>query len=128
MATTYHNAGLNLSQITVNDMVYSASGNFLTAGSGETLILKTIQIANVTDPVAGTYYDVNVSAELLDASTSTTHSLGQFIGIPKHSSLDILADNLVLETGDKVDLRITGSSQGSVTYEVNAVGSYLKIT
>ena len=102
MATTYHNAGLNLSQVTVNEMTYSSSGNFLTAGAGETLILKTIQIANVTDPVSGTYYDVNVSAELLDVSTSTTHSLGQFIGIPKHSSLDILADNLNTKTNKHV--------------------------
>ncbi len=128
MATTYHNTGLNLSQVTTNNMNYSASGNFLTAGSGETLILKSIQIANVTDAVSGTYYDMNVSAELLDVSTSTTHSLGEFISVPKQSSLDILADNLVLEPGDKVDLRITGSSEGSITYEVNAVGSYLKIT
>ena len=128
MATTYHNAGLNLSQSTVLNMNYSASGDFLTAGSGETLILKNIQIANTTEPVTGTYYNTNITAKFLDLSTSTTHSLAKVMSIPKNSSIDILSDNLVLETGDKIQLQITGSSGGTVNYEINAVGSYLKIT
>lgn len=128
MATTYHNAGLNLSQSTVLNMNYSASGDFLTAGSGETLILKNIQIANTTEPVTGTYYNTNITAKFLDLSTSTTHSLAKVMSIPKNSSIDILSDNLVLETGDKIQLQITGSSEGTINYEINAVGSYLKIT
>ena len=128
MATTYHNAGLNLSQSTVLNMNYSASGDFLTAGSGETLILKNIQIANTTEPVTSTYYNTNITARFLDLSTSTTHSLAKVMSIPKNSSVDILSDNLVLETGDKIQLQMTGSSEGTVNYEINAVGSYLKIT
>ena len=128
MATTYHNAALNLSQSTVLNMNYSASGDFLTAGSGETLILKNIQIANTTEPVTGTYYNTNITAKFLDSSTSTTHSLAKVIAMPKNSSIDILSDNLVLETGDKIQLQITGSSEGAINYEINAVGSYLKIT
>ena len=128
MATTYHNAALNISQSTTVDMNYSASGDFLTAGSGETYILKNIQIANTTEPVSNTYYDTNITARFIDSSTSTTHSLAKVMNVPKHSSIDILSDNLVLESGDKIQLQITGSSGGTVNYEVNAVGSYLKIT
>jgi len=128
MATTYHNAGLNISQSTTINMNYSASGDFLTAGSGETYILKNIQIANTSEPVAGTYYDTNITARFIDFSTSTTHSLAKFISLPKNSSIDILSDNLVLESGDKIQLQITGSSEATINYEVNSVGSYLKIT
>ena len=128
MATTYHNAALNISQSTTVDQTYSSSGDFLTAGSGETLILKNIQIANTIEAVSGAYYDVNITARLIDSSTATTHSLAQVMNVPKHSSVDVLSDNLVLETGDKIQLQITGSSAGTINYEVNAVGSYLKIT
>ena len=128
MATTYHNAALNVSQTTTNGMNYSASGDFLTAGSGETLILKNIQIANTTEPVSNTYYDVNITARFIDSSTSTTHSLAKVMNVPKHSSIDVLSDNLVLESEDKVQIYITGSSEGSITYKADAVGSYLKIT
>ena len=79
MATTYHNAALNVSQSTTNDMNYSASGDFLTAGSGETLILKNIQISNTSPGVSGTFYDENVNVYLIDSSTSTTHSLATFV-------------------------------------------------
>lgn len=128
MATTYHNAALNVSQSTTNEMNYSASGDFLTAGSAETLILKNIQISNTSPGVSGTFYDENVNVYLIDSSTSTTHSLATFVLLPKFSSIDILSDNLVLESGDKVQIYITGSSEGSVTYRADAVGSYLKIT
>lgn len=128
MATTYHNAALNVSQVTTNGMNYSASGDFLTAGSGETLILKNIQISNTSPGVGGTFYDENVNVYFIDSSTSTTHSLATFITLPKFSSIDILSDNLVLESQDKVQIYITGSSEGSITYKADAVGSYLKIT
>lgn len=128
MATTYHNAALNISQSTTININYSASGDFLTVGSGETYILKNIQIANTIEPIAGTYYDTNLTARFLDSSTSTTHSLAKVISIPKNSSIDILSDNLVLETGDKIQLQLTGSSEGTINYEINAVGSYLKVT
>ena len=128
MATTYHNAALNISQSTALNMNYSSSGDFLTVGSGETYILKNIQIANTTEPVSGVYYDTNVTARFIDSSTATTHSLAKVIAMPKNSSIDILSDNLVLETGDKIQLQMTGSSEGTVNYEINAVGSYLKIT
>jgi hypothetical protein len=128
MATTYHNAALNISQSTTNSMIYSASGDFLTAGSGETLILKNIQISNTTPAVSGVFYDQNVNVYLIDSSTSTTHSLATFIDLPKFSSIDILSDNLVLESGDKIQIYITGSSEGTITYKADAVGSYLKVT
>ena len=128
MATTYHNAGLNISQICTSSMVYSASGDFLTAGSGETLILKNIQIANVVGNIGDTFYGTIVHVNLLDSSTSTTHSLAHQLALPKNSSIDVLSDNLVLESGDKIQIYITGSAQAGTTYEVNAVGSYLKIT
>ena len=128
MATTYHNAALNISQSTTNEMNYSASGDFLTVGSGETLILKNIQISNTTPAVGGSFYDENVNVYLIDSSTSTTHSLATFVLLPKFSSIDILSDNLVLESGDKIQVYITGSSEGSITYKADAVGSYLKIT
>lgn len=128
MATTYHNAGLNLSQATSASAAYSASGEFLTAASGETLLLKNIQIANDTRPSGSTYYDLNVCVKLQDASTAATHSLGYFMKVPKFSSLDVLSDNLVLEPSDKVIVQITGSAEATLTYRVGVVGSYLKIT
>lgn len=128
MATTYHNAGLNISQFTVTDATYSASGDFLTAAAGETLILKNIQIANDTRSSGSTYYDLNVCVKLQDASTQATHSLGYFMKVPKYSSLDVLSDNLVLEPNDKVVVQITGSAETNLTYRVGVVGSYLKLT
>ncbi len=128
MATTYHNAGLNISQACTSSMIYSASGDFLTAGSGETYILKSIQISNTVAASASTFYDTNINVNLLDHSTSTTHSLATFINVPKFSSIDVLSDNLVLEANDKITIQITGSAEAETTYKVSAVGSYLKIT
>ena len=128
MATTYHNAGLNISQFCSSSMVYSASGDFLTAGSGETLILKNIQIANAVGNIGDTFYGTIIYANLLDSSTSATHSLAHHLSLPKNSSIDVLSDNLVLESGDKIQIYITGSAEAETTYEVNAVGSYLKVT
>lgn len=128
MATTYHNAGLNISQACTSSMIYSASGDFLTAGSGETYILKSIQISNTVLASAGTFYDTNVNVDLLDYSTSTTHSISSRIAVPKNSSVDVLSDNLVLESNDKIAIQITGSAEAETTYQVSAIGSYLKIT
>ena len=128
MATTYHNAGLNISQACTSSMIYSASGDFLTAGSGETYILKSIQVSNTVAASASTFYDTNINVNLLDHSTSTTHSLATFINVPKFSSIDVLSDNLVLEANDKITIQITGSAEAETTYKVSAVGSYLKIT
>ena len=64
----------------------------------------------------------------LEPSTSTTHSLAHQLALPKNSSIDVLSDNLVLESGDKIQIYITGSAEAETTYEVNAVGSYLKVT
>jgi len=128
MATTYHNTGSNISQLVGNGLTYSASVDFLTAGSGETLILKNCQITNTTPPSGSTWYDINVCAYLQDNSAATTHSLAYFMVIPKYSSLDILSDNLVLEENDKLVIDITGSAEATTTYKVSAVGSYMKIT
>jgi hypothetical protein len=128
MATTYHNAALNISQSTTSGMIYSASGDFLTAGSGETLILKSMQVCNASKGIGTTYYDQNIIASFLDASTGTTHSIANTVSVPKHSSIDVLSDNFVLESGDKIQLQITGSSEATLVYESHAIGSYLKIT
>ena len=128
MATTYHNAGLKISQACTSSMIYSANGDFLTAGSGETYILKSIQISNTVSAVAGVFYNTNVNVDLLDYSTSATHSIANVMSVPKNSSIDVISDNLVLESQDKITIQITGSAEAETTYQVNAIGSYLKIT
>ena len=128
MATTYHNAGLNLSQVCTSSMHYSASGDFLTAGSGETYILKSIQVSNTVNAIGGTFYGTNISVDLLDYSAGATHSISNFMIVPKNSSIDVLSDNLVLESNDKVTIQITGSAEAETTYQISAIGSYLKIT
>ena len=130
MATTYHNTGSNITQGPVAlSAIYSASGEFLKCPASSTVILKSCQITNTTEPSASTYYDINVNAYLYDSSTTTTHSLAYFSSVPKFSSLDILSDNLVLEENDKLVVDISGSSEKmSGNYSVSVVGSYLKIT
>ena len=128
MATTYHNAGLNISQACTSSMVYSASGDFLTAGSGETYILKSIQVSNTVAATAGTFYGTNINVNLLDYSAGATHSISNVMSVPKNSSIDVLSDNLVLESNDKVTVQITGSAEAETTYQVDVIGSYLKIT
>ena len=129
MTTTYHNTGLNISQSASSSFTtLSSSGEFLTAGTGETLILKSIQVANDTKPSGSTYYDTNICVKLQDSSTTLTHSLAYFMVVPKYASVDVLSDNLVLEPNDKITIQITGSSERSIVYSVSAVGSYLKMT
>ena len=130
MATTYHNTGSNISQGPVaNSAVYSASAEFLTCPASSTVILKSCQITNTTEPSASTYYDINVCAYLYDNSTTTTHSLAYFSSVPKYASLDVLSDNLVLEENDKLIVDISGSSaKAAGNYSVSVVGSFLKIT
>ena len=128
MATTYHNAGLNISQACTSSMNYSASGDFLTAGSGETYILKSIQISNTVSSVGGVFYNTNVNVDLLDYSTGATHSIANVMSVPANSSIDVISDNLVLESQDKITIQITGSAEAETTYRVDAIGSYLKIT
>ena len=129
MATTYHNAGLNLSQSTVLNMNYSASGDFLTAGSGETLILKNIQIANTSMVVSASGYAVNANVDLYDASSGVTGSFIKLGVIPAFASLDVTSDNVVLEGSDSIVVTLTGSNpltaSADFTPSVSVIGSYL---
>ena len=128
MSTTYHNAAINVNQFCTSSMIYSASGDFVTAGANETYILKNIQIANVVGNNGATFYDTVVNVKLLDHSATTTHSIAHHLSLPKNSSVDVLSDNLVLEANDKITIQITGSAEAETTYQVSAIGSYLKIT
>jgi hypothetical protein len=131
MANTYKNTGLNLSASVSSSLgagTYTSSGSLLTCPAASTIIVKSCQIANSTF-VSGSGYAVNTIANLIKSGSTATYNLITFGSIPAYASLNILADNTVLEAGDSIQLFLTGSNPvgGIFTGSISAVASYLLI-
>jgi hypothetical protein len=127
---TFKNAILNLSDpLSAASQSYEATGTFLTAGGAETLILKSVQIANTSQIVSASGYQVNVNVDIYDTSAGVTGSFIKLGVIPPFASLDVSADNVVLEANDYIVVTITGSNpltgSADFTPSVSVVGSYL---
>ncbi len=132
MPNTYKNIGLNLTASVSSSLgsgSYAASGSLLTCPTSSTVVLKNIQIANSTT-ISGSGYTVNTTANLIKSGSTITYNLITLSGIPAYASLDIVSNTLVLESGDSIQLIITGSNPvaGAFTGSISAVASYLLIT
>ena len=126
----FKNAILNLSDsISAASQSYEASGTFLTAGAAETYILKNIQIANTSQIVSASGYQVNINVDLYDTSAGVTGSFIKLGVVPPFASLDVSSDNVVLEANDYIVITLTGSNpltgSADFTPSVSVVGSYL---
>ena len=127
---TFKNSILNLSEsISAESQSYEATGTFLTAGASENLILKSVQIANTSQVVSSSGYQINVNVDLYDASSGVTGSFIKLGVIPPFASLDVSADNVVLESNDSIVVTLTGSNpltgSADFTPSISIVGSYL---
>lgn len=130
MPNTYKNTGLNL-QAAISGSAftgsYAASGSLLTCPTSSTIIIKSCQIAN-NSVTQG--YTVNTTVNLIKSGSTATHNLITFGAIPAYASLNVIADNLVLEQGDSIFVFLTGSNplSGIFTGSLSAVASYMQIT
>jgi hypothetical protein len=130
MPNTYKNTGLNLSAAVSSSIAsgsYAASGSLLTCPTSSTIIVKSCQIAN-NSVTQG--YTVNTTVNLIKSGSTATHNLITFGAIPAFASLNVIADNLVLEQGDSIFVFLTGSNplEGIFTGSLSAVASYMQIT
>jgi hypothetical protein len=130
MPNTYKNTGLNLSAAISGSIAsgsYAASGSLLTCPTSSTIIVKSCQIAN-NSVTQG--YTVNTTVNLVKSGSTATHNLITFGAIPAFASLNVIADNLVLEQGDSIFVFLTGSNPltGIFTGSLSAVASYMQIT
>jgi hypothetical protein len=130
MPNTYKNTGLNLQAAVSGSALtgsYAASGSLLTCPTSSTIIVKSCQIAN-NSVTQG--YTVNTTVNLIKSGSTATHNLITFGAIPAFASLNVIADNLVLEQGDSIFVFLTGSNPltGIFTGSLSAVASYMQIT
>jgi hypothetical protein len=130
MPNTYKNTGLNLQAAISGSALtgsYAASGSLLTCPTSSTIIVKSCQIAN-NSVTQG--YTVNTTVNLIKSGSTATHNLITFGAIPAYASLNVIADNLVLEQGDSIFVFLTGSNpiSGIFTGSLSAVASYMQIT
>jgi hypothetical protein len=129
MPNTYKNTGLNLLASisgSAGSGSYAASGSLLTCPASSTIVVKSCQISN-NSPTIG--YTVNTTANLIKSGSTATYNLITFGTVPAYASLNILADNLVLEAGDSIQIFLTGSNPLSGTFSgsLSAVASYMLI-
>ena len=130
MANTYKNTGLNL-QSSVSSSAFSGSyqdsGSLLTCPAASTVIIKSCQISNNSITQG---YTVNTIVDLVKSGSTATYNLINFGAIPTYASLNVLADNLVLEEGDSLQVYLTGSNplNGIFTGSLSAVASYMEIS
>lgn len=129
MPNTYKNIGLNLTasiSSSIGSGSYASSGSLLTCPVSSTIVLKNIQIAN-SSVTQG--YTVNATANLIKSGSTATYNLISFGAIPAYASLDIVSNTLVLETGDSIQLILTGSNplSGAFTGSISALASYMLI-
>jgi hypothetical protein len=129
MANTYKNIGLNLTasvSSSVGSGSYALSGSLITCPAASTIIIKSCQIAN-NSLTSG--YSINTTVNLIKSGSTATYNLISFGVIPAYASLNVLADNMVLETGDSLQIALTGSNplSGVFSGSLSAVASYLLI-
>jgi len=129
MPNTYKNTGLNLSAAissSAGSGSYAASGSLLTCPTSSTIIVKSCQIAN-NSVTQG--FTVNTTVNLIKSGSTATYNLITFGAIPAYASLNVIADNLVLEQGDSIQVFLTGSNPltGIFTGSLSAVASYLLV-
>jgi hypothetical protein len=129
MPNTYKNIGLNLTgsvSSSIGSGSYASSGSLITCPASSTIIIKSCQIAN-NSITSG--YTVNTTANLIKSGSTATYNLITFGAIPPYASLNILADNTVLESGDSIQVFLTGSNplSGVFTGSISAVASYMLI-
>jgi hypothetical protein len=129
MPNTYKNIGLNLTasiSSSIGSGSYASSGSLITCPASSTIIIKSCQIAN-NSITSG--YTVNTTANLIKSGSTATYNLITFGAIPAYASLNILADNTVLESGDSIQVFLTGSNplSGVFTGSISAVASYMLI-
>jgi hypothetical protein len=132
MPNTYKNTGLNLSAAVSGSALtgsYAASGSLLTCPTSSTIIIKSCQIANNSALISGSGYTVNTTVNLIKSGSTATYNLITFGAIPAYASLNVIADNLVLEQGDSIQVFLTGSNPitGIFTGSLSAVTSYLLV-
>ena len=130
MPNTYKNTGLNLQAAISGSLAsgsYATSGSLLTCPTSSTIIVKSCQIAN-NSVTQG--FTVNTTVNLIKSGSTATHNLITFGAIPAFASLNVIADNLVLEQGDSIFVFLTGSNplDGIFTGSLSAVASYMQIT
>ena len=88
------------------------SGSELAAGSGETITIIGLQVANIHATNAGTL-DVKV-----DRGADDDAYVVKGISIPVTDTLSVLQGKLVLETGDKIQMKADAAStlEANVSY------------
>ena len=129
MPNTYKNIGLNLTasiSSSIGSGSYASSGSLITCPTSSTIIIKSCQISNNSITQG---YTVNTTANLIKSGSTATYNLISFGAIPAYASLNILADNMVLEAGDSIQVFLTGSNPlaGIFTGSISAVASYMLI-
>jgi hypothetical protein len=129
MPNTYKNTGLNLLASisgSAGSGSYTASGSLLTCPASSTIVVKSCQISNNSITPG---YTVNTTANLIKSGSTATYNLITFGTVPAYASLNILADNLVLEAGDSLQIFLTGSNPltGIFSGSISAVASYMLI-
>ena len=129
MPNTYKNIGLNLTASISSSIAsgsYTSSGSLITCPAASIIIIKSCQISNNSITQG---YAVNTTANLIKSGSTATYNLITFGAIPAYASLNILADNMVLESGDSIQVFLTGSNplSGVFTGSLSAVASYMLI-
>lgn len=97
MTTTFNNAQVSLTTTSVTD-VYQAP-----ATAGNTAVVMSIMVANVNGTASA---DITISKT--DSSNTLQSYLAYTVPVPNDTSLEIVANRVVLKAGEKI--RATASS------------------
>lgn len=104
MANTFNNAQVSLSTTNVTD-VYQAPTT-----AGNVAIVLSIMVANVDGSAAA-----DISIIKTDSSNTEQSRLAHTIPVPADTSLEVVANKLVLKAGEKIRAQASAASDLVVT-------------
>ena len=109
MAETFNRASVALSGTSITD-VYQAP----TTNAADRAVVLSCLVANVNGTNAA-----DITITITDGSNSTIARLASTVSVPADSSLEIIANKLVLKQSEK--LRATAGTGGSLEVTVSAL-------
>jgi hypothetical protein len=104
MANTFNNANVNLSTTDVTD-VYQAPST-----SGNVAIVLSIMVSNVDGSAAADVSIIKTSSDNTEQSR-----LAHTIPVPADTSLEVVANKLVLKAGEKIRAQASAANDLSIT-------------
>jgi hypothetical protein len=105
MAETFNNASVKLTTTNVTDIYQAPTGN-----AGDRAIVLSCLVANVdgTNPA-------NITITVTDGSDNVQSTLVSTITVPADSSLEVIANKLILKQSQKVRATASAASDLEVT-------------